>query len=506
MGKTFSTGLLTNGIWQDSSNNIGIGAAANASFKLQVTGATNLTGALSGTSATFSGNIIAGGSTDDTSGGLYSNIALNGTTYSRYSLLTGGTARARLQFDGTNTSLTTTSTGGKLQLATFGATAMEFVTNDTLRLTIASTGAATFTGTTGNRLTLYNSGNNGGQNGLLIDSDIYPAISFNNRVGTIGTAKIVYNTYATGYGSASLAGSFLLQGDNAMQFSTGGDNVRMTITSGGNVGIGTPFVITPYLTSGQSGVLQVATNVAKDATGGPHPVAFFSSNDATYPLGLLVQTITGATTGARKLKIQGTEIGVSANDIVMQVDGGNVSIGTTDSGRKLSVKATYTPGFFHNNNNASGQYCNIWQLGGSETNNTSSYYLLCDTDFVGVRMVIYGNGNIANVNNVYGAYSDIKLKENIVDATPKLNDLLKVKVRSYNLKGDNTKQIGVVAQELEEIFPGLIEESNDTIKDENGQHIETGEKTKSVKYSVFVPMLIKAIQELKAEIDELKNR
>jgi hypothetical protein len=56
MGKTFSTGLLTNGLWQDSSNNIGIGGAANASFKLQVTGATNLTGALTGTSAEFSGN------------------------------------------------------------------------------------------------------------------------------------------------------------------------------------------------------------------------------------------------------------------------------------------------------------------------------------------------------------------------------------------------------------------------------------------------------------------
>ena len=56
MGKTFSTGLLTNGIWQDASNNIGIGAA-NSSFKFQVTGTTNLTGALSGTSATFSGDL-----------------------------------------------------------------------------------------------------------------------------------------------------------------------------------------------------------------------------------------------------------------------------------------------------------------------------------------------------------------------------------------------------------------------------------------------------------------
>jgi hypothetical protein len=186
--------------------------------------------------------------------------------------------------------------------------------------------------------------------------------------------------------------------------------------------------------------------------------------------------------------------------------GGNFGIGTDAPGRKLSVVGTNTPLFLHKNNNVANSYCNIWQLGGSETNTTSSYYLFCDTDNVGIRMVIYGNGNLANVNNSYGAYSDIKLKENIIDATPKLDDLLKVKIRNYNLKGTDTKQIGVVAQELEEIFPALIEESDDTIKDANGEYIKTGEKTKTVKYSVFVPMLIKAIQEQQQIISDLKDR
>ena len=201
--------------------------------------------------------------------------------------------------------------------------------------------------------------------------------------------------------------------------------------------------------------------------------------------------------------------GTNSFDPMTILPSGNVLIGTTsDSGRKLQVDGAVTALFLHNTNNTSGAFLNIWQLGGSNTNNTSSYYLYCDTDALGVRVVIYGNGNIANVNNSYGAYSDIKLKENIVDATPKLDDLLKVKIRNYNLIADEskTKQIGVIAQELEEIFPALIEESNDIIKDENGENVETGEKTKNVKYSIFVPMLIKAIQELKAELDELKAK
>jgi hypothetical protein len=54
MGKTFSTGLLTNGIWQDASNNIGIGAAPSGSYKLEVTGTGRFTNSVTGT--TWVGN------------------------------------------------------------------------------------------------------------------------------------------------------------------------------------------------------------------------------------------------------------------------------------------------------------------------------------------------------------------------------------------------------------------------------------------------------------------
>ena len=136
--------------------------------------------------------------------------------------------------------------------------------------------------------------------------------------------------------------------------------------------------------------------------------------------------------------------------------------------------------------------------------NSTSYYFFRGYYNTGDsnRIFIYSNGNIVNVNNSYGALSDIKLKENIVDATPKLDNLMKVKVRNYNLIGDDKKQIGVIAQELEEIFPAMIDESPDRDKNEN----DLGTTTKSVKYSVFVPMLIKSIQEQQTQIESLKSR
>jgi hypothetical protein len=58
MGLTQRLGTIPLAIQTDTSNNVGIGGAANASFKLQVTGATNLTGALSASTATFESSLV----------------------------------------------------------------------------------------------------------------------------------------------------------------------------------------------------------------------------------------------------------------------------------------------------------------------------------------------------------------------------------------------------------------------------------------------------------------
>jgi hypothetical protein len=145
-----------------------------------------------------------------------------------------------------------------------------------------------------------------------------------------------------------------------------------------------------------------------------------------------------------------------------------------------------------NTRNVSGDEVYRSKLG-SNCDNTSSYHFIATTG-ANDRLYMYGNGNIQNANGSYGTLSDIKLKENIVDATPKLDKLMQVRVVNYNLKTDpELKQIGVVAQELEQVFPGLVDEHAD--KDAEGNDL--GTTTKSVKTSVFVPMLIKGLQELK---------
>ena len=134
-------------------------------------------------------------------------------------------------------------------------------------------------------------------------------------------------------------------------------------------------------------------------------------------------------------------------------------------------------------------------------NNTTSRFFLGQGS-TSEKIKIYSNGNIQNSNNSYGQLSDINVKENVINATPKLDEINQVRVVNFNYIGDvdeetgiPNKQIGVVAQELEQIFPGMVYECGDT---------ET--PTKSVKYSVFVPMLIKAVQELTQEVQTLKDQ
>jgi len=122
--------------------------------------------------------------------------------------------------------------------------------------------------------------------------------------------------------------------------------------------------------------------------------------------------------------------------------------------------------------------------------------------------VVYGHGNVANVNNSYGATSDVKLKENIVDANSQWNDIKNLRVRNFNFIADSnkTKLLGLVAQEAETVCPSLIQEIKDVTEDENGQKTETGTVTKELKYSVLYMKAIKALQEAQTRIETLESK
>ena len=127
------------------------------------------------------------------------------------------------------------------------------------------------------------------------------------------------------------------------------------------------------------------------------------------------------------------------------------------------------------------------------------------------------DGDIKNINGSYGTISsDERVKENIVDATSKLDDILSLSVKNFNFIGDNKKQIGLIAQDVESIFPSWVKTSDTRIyktHDENGVPLEEQgelvsghEDGKSLKVGMEFAILTKAIQEQQEIIESLKQR
>ena len=120
------------------------------------------------------------------------------------------------------------------------------------------------------------------------------------------------------------------------------------------------------------------------------------------------------------------------------------------------------------------------------------------------------NGSTYNTTGTFGTLSDQRLKENIVDATPKLEEVKQLKVRNFNLIGEKEKQLGFVAQEIEKVFPNIVdtqaERTHKEIDDEGNVEIVTTPEKKLVKTTVLIPILTKALQEAITKIEDLETR
>ena len=107
---------------------------------------------------------------------------------------------------------------------------------------------------------------------------------------------------------------------------------------------------------------------------------------------------------------------------------------------------------------------------------------------------VFGDGDLTNNNNSYGQASDETLKQDIVDAASQWNDIKGLRVRKFRFKDNPTGvlQIGVVAQEIETVSAGLVQENSEGIK--------------SVKYSVLYMKAVKCLQEAIAKIEVLETK
>ena len=93
----------------------------------------------------------------------------------------------------------------------------------------------------------------------------------------------------------------------------------------------------------------------------------------------------------------------------------------------------------------------------------------------------------------FNATSDVAKKENIQTISGALESINELRGVTYNLKADeaNKTHHGVIAQELEEIFPDMV----------------AGEEgSKSVAYMEIIGVLVEAVKDLKKRVEELESK
>lgn len=101
------------------------------------------------------------------------------------------------------------------------------------------------------------------------------------------------------------------------------------------------------------------------------------------------------------------------------------------------------------------------------------------------------DGNFVARGNV-GAYSDIKLKKDVTTIDNALDKVSKMRGVMFTRKDNDQKGTGVIAQEIQEVLPEVVSADS--------------EGTLNVAYGNIVGVLIEAIKELKAEIEQLKGK
>ena len=130
---------------------------------------------------------------------------------------------------------------------------------------------------------------------------------------------------------------------------------------------------------------------------------------------------------------------------------------------------------------------------GSSITNSATAFNLANTAFVigngtsgnlsdAFKVMFNGDVTVSNNLTVVGdveVQSDVRLKSNIVSLGSTLSKLLQIDGKSYEMKGK--QKIGVLAQEIQEVFPELVSEDDNEML--------------AVNYQGLVPVLINALKE-----------
>jgi len=297
-------------------------------------------------------------------------------------------------------------------------------------------------------------------------------VKFRGSASNIATLRFSSNDGSTNYSTIQSRSTYFDVGTGSsipLSFTTAGTE-RMRIDSSGNVeGSSDNTAFAWDAGNGRLGIIKKSGVLPVIASANNQPIIFSQTNQSAITANISSATLT------ERARI---------------TSGGVFLVGKTTTGQGST-------GF--EVNSASSGYVQSVMAG--NTNGTTTW----DTYSTGAgayRFYVGLAGTVFATNTTISAISDQRHKENIRDLDVGLDAIMQLRPRKFDWKTGKGKDIqndrGFVAQEFEQVFPDLIDEWRDPAP-------EGEEPYKSVRQDL-IPVLVKAIQELKAINDAQAQR
>ena len=118
------------------------------------------------------------------------------------------------------------------------------------------------------------------------------------------------------------------------------------------------------------------------------------------------------------------------------------------------------------------------------------------------KYTVEADGSVLNATGSYGVISDPRTKTNFIDARDYTADFMKLRIGTYHSKVTGNKQIGLLASDLQKVFPSLVDNIGDlTLADGNKIQDCLADKSTPLIY-----MLVKVVQEQQKKIELLSEK
>ena len=266
------------------------------------------------------------------------------------------------------------------------------------------------------------------------------------------------------------------------------DAASLTFNSGTGALSATSFVgaLTGNVTGNSAGA---HTGAVDGVVGGNTPAAVTGTliTANTNFVGDITGDLTGNSAGVHTGAVSGdvTSTGTSTFATV-DVNGGAIDGAIIGANTAVAITGTTVNGtVITASTNFAGN------ITGNVTGNVAGNVTGTQDGVVGGNTPAAVTGTTITANGGFLSYSDRRLKKNFVNIENSLEKVNKINGYNFNWIKDDKEDVGVIAQEVEEVCPKIVHTGNDGIK--------------KVDYSKLTPLLIEAIKELTTQVNTLKT-